>query len=310
MARGTSVLTLASALVCAAFGAAALVAAVVSQEAPPSQENPLTEDEIRALADRAIANQHRDDMASKECERVEHQVMRSTATDGRTLEDKTFRVVPTGTGTLRLLVKLDGRAVDANTYRRQLLDWQQVLQIGSNPNDQRVKTALAKSAKREQDRKDLVDAARQAFRAKWLGRETRDGRVYEILQLEPNSGFQPHNLAQDLLMHVRAKAWIDQQSGQLARGEAEIIRDISFGGGLFGKVYRGGHFAIEQSEVAPGIWQPTRYQYDYMGRKFLFTFETHEYTELGHYRHIGTPSEALQVVRSELHSGQTFMSDP
>jgi hypothetical protein len=308
MPRGISVLTLAPVL--AAFCATALIPVLPAQETPASQENPLSDDEIAALADRAIANQHRDDTAGKQCEHVEHQVLRSNATDGRTIEDRTYRVVPTGTGTLKLLLKLDGHAVDPNTYRKQLLDWQQVLQIGSNPSDPRVKTALARSAKREQDRKDLVDAAREAFRAKWLGRETRDGRAYEILQLEPKPGFQPHNLAQELMMHVRVKAWIDQQSGQLTRGEAEIVRDIAFGGGFFGKVYRGGHFTIEQSEVAPGVWQPTRYQYDYMGRKFLFAFETHEYTELSHYRHVGPPAEALQIVRSELQSGQSFPSDP
>ena len=36
---------------------------------------------------------------------------------------------------------------------------------------------------------------------------------------------------------------------------------------------------MEQQEVAPGIWLPTRYQYDFTARKFLFTFEQHQYVE-------------------------------
>ena len=52
------------------------------------------------------------------------------------------------------------------------------------------------------------------------------------------------------------------------------------------------------------------YQYDYAGRKFLFSFDQHQVIEVSHYRRIGTPKEALPVVQSELSSGKTFREDP
>ena len=97
---------------------------------------------------------------------------------------------------------------------------------------------------------------------------------------------------------------------QLVRAEAHVVRDISFGGGILGKLYRGGVFAFAQSEVAPGIWLPTRYQYDYTARKFLFTFEQHQWIEVSHYRRVGSPKEALALVQSELASGKTLTADP
>lgn len=308
MTLGRTLLAVTPALVLAGISGDIRAQAQSATPSTKAEERPLSEDEIRALAERAIANQHRDDAALKEYERIERDFIRDS--DQRVLGNKFYRVVPTGTGTLKLLVKENGRAVDAGYYRKQLFDWEQVLEIDVHPDDPREKAVVAKAEKKAQERKELVDAARHAFHAKWLGRERRDGGVFEILQLEPNPDFHPRNNTQDLLTHARATVWIEAQSGQLERGEADIIRDIGFGGGILGKVYRGGHFEMKQAEVAPGIWLPTRYQYDYQGRKFLFGFDTHDLTEISHYRRIGPPNEALAVVRSELQSGQMFNGDP
>jgi hypothetical protein len=156
----------------------------------------------------------------------------------------------------------------------------------------------------------VVDAGRQGYQATWLGRYAHDGHVYAKLLLEPRPEFQPHSRSAEMLTHARATIWIDEASGQLARGNAEIIKDISFGGGILGKIYRGGRLDMQQAEIAPGVWFPTRYQYDFVGRKFLFGFEVHEYTEISHYRWLGTPQEALALVRRELQSGEGIPGDP
>ena len=93
-------------------------------------------------------------------------------------------------------------------------------------------------------------------------------------------------------------------------GEAHIIRDVSFGGGILGKLYRGGVFFLEQTEVAPGVWLPARYQYDYTARKFLFTFEQHQYIEASHYRFLGPPKEALTIAKSDLAKAESGHGDP
>jgi hypothetical protein len=67
---------------------------------------------------------------------------------------------------------------------------------------------------------------------------------------------------------------------------------------------------MEQAEVAPGIWLPTLYQYDYSGRKFLFSFAQHQTIEASHYRRIGPPSEALVAIQNELTSGKPTPGDP
>src|SRR5271155_3825777 len=266
--------------------------------------------EIAQRSKKLVANQHHNDEALEEYERIEHHVDRTGGTSPRVLDDKTYRVVPTGSGTMKLLLKEGDRPVDPAEYRKQLTAWEELLELMLKPDDSRTKSAYAKWQKRKADRKELVAAAVDAFLIKWDGQETRNGRVCDVYDLQPNPNFHPRSIVQDILTRVTAKIWVDREANQLARGEAHVMRDISFGGGILGKLYRGGVFYMEQEEVAAGIWLPTRYQYDFTARKFLFTFEQHQYIEARQYRRVGPPKQALAVAQNELASGKAPYGDP
>jgi hypothetical protein len=125
--------------------------------------------------------------------------------------------------------------------------------------------------------------------------------------MDPNPGFHPTSPTAQALQHVRAVVWVDESAGQVVHLEAEITSDVYFGAGIIAKLYRGGRFVMDQSEVAPGVWEPVRYQYDFDGRKFFFPFGDHEITEFSEYRRVGSPAEELQAVRNELN---TSAGDP
>jgi hypothetical protein len=280
----------------------------VSQSAQATP--PLSDAELQERAAKLIANQHRDDIALEQYERIERHVSRTSGSDGRILEDKTYRVVPTGPGTLKILLKDGDKATDPADYRKQLQTWRDLLQLALNPDDPRIKAAYAKLEKKRRDRAELVDAAAQAFTRKVLGRENLNGHDCDVIELDPSPRFQPHSVYQEALTHATVKIWVDHNAIQIVRGEAHITHDISFGGGILGKLYRGGVFFLEQVEVAPGVWLPSRYQYDYTARKFLFTSEQHQYIEASHYRFIGPPKQALVIAQSELASAQSGHGDP
>jgi hypothetical protein len=277
-------------------------AAVRPEQQTPA--SPPSAEQIDARAKMLVANQHRNDAALEEYERIEHQVSRTGGDYPRVLEDRTFRIVPTGSGTLKILLKTDGRAVDPADYRKQLQSWVDVLSLMLRPDDPRTKTAYAKWQKKQQDRAELVDASRQAFLVTWTGREERNGRDCDVLDLQPNASFHPHTIFQEAITHVVAKIWIDRESNQMVRAEAHLLRDVSFGGGILGKLYRGGVFSLEQAEVASGVWLPSRYQYDFTARKFLFTFEEHQYIEVSQYHRDGPPKQALAIAQNELATGK------
>ena len=283
-------------LACLALSLARAAAADV----PRQDARPLSPEEIRALVDRAITNQHRNDEAFAEFERREHRQARKDESDTLLSEDKTFRVVPTGTGTLRLLLEENGRPISPELHRRQLRDLEQALRWALEPAEGKQKRRVDKFDKRSRERTEMVDALRDAFLFTWQGREASNGRALVRLLFEPNPAFKPHSRNTEMFRHARAVVWIDEAAAQLVRIEAEIATDISIGGGFLGKIYRGGRFVLEQSQVAEGVWFPVRYDYNFAGRKFFFGFELHEVTLASGYRRIGPPKEALAAVRHEL----------
>jgi hypothetical protein len=292
--------------------AAALALAVLSSGfalAAPQAQAP-SDAELQARADKLIANQHRNEQFLDEYERIEHQMDQTAGMTPKVLEDRTYRIVPNGAGTMKLLVSERGKQVDSAEYRKELQLWEQTLEIALKHDDSRARSAIAKFEKKKKDRAELINSMREGLLRKWIGQETLNDHLCDVIQLDPNPEFHPHSTLQEAIAHVNAKIWVDHNLNQLIRAEAHVIRDISFGGGILGKLYRGGVFAFYQSEVAPGVWLPTRYQYDYTARKFLFTFEQHQVIEVSHYRRVGSTKEALALSQSELASGKTLTADP
>ena len=275
--------------------------AIITGNPAPSHE------QIHSLIMKAIENQHQNDRALEEFERTEHVITRKDQ-NAEIATDLTERVLPTGTGNIKLQMAEKGVPVSPELYRHELELAVTVLDAATHPND-RYKEDLAKFERRRHDRAELVDTATKAFRATWAGRETRTDstgahgpRTLMKFLLEPDPNYKPINRFAASFQHVRATLWVDETEAQFARFECDIATDITFGGGIAGKVYHGGHVVMEQEEVAPGIWLPTLYKYDVDGRKFLFAFGYHERTEITRYRRVGPPPQALQIIRNELNN--------
>ncbi|HEX4004462.1 MAG TPA: hypothetical protein VHX36_17540 [Candidatus Acidoferrales bacterium] len=267
-------------------------------------------EQIQARAKELIENQHKNDRALDEYERVERHRDFTTGPNPQTIEDKVYRVLPDGGGTMKILLKDNGASTAPAEYRRQLQLWDDILQRMTQSNDSKGKAAREKYEKRQRERSDFVDAAGNAYIVKWLAQETRNGRECDVYDLTPNPAFHPRSMFQSALTHVTAKIWVDHDTNELVRGEAHVLSDISFGGGFLGKLYRGSFVSIEQAQVAPGIWLPTRTEYEFTGRKFLFPFAEHQTIEASHYRRLGSIHDMLAIAQNELATGKTFSEDP
>ncbi len=293
----------------AALLAAAGLAAQGSPPNPAPDSTPPTPDEQSALVDRAIWGQHRSDLALYLYERLERTETRKNAADSRPLGVEVLRVFPAGTGNNRISLGPDGKPLNPAAYRGELQKLERAL-AWTLEDGRAQREAYAKLAKRRKERADLVDATRTAFNYTWLGRESRNGRTLAKYRVDPNPAFHPTSRIAGMLPKIRGVVWVDEASGYLTRIEAEIIEDISFGGGIIAKVYKGGRFLMEQTEVAPDVWLPTVYQYDFEGRKFLFPYAIHTRTIVTGYRRVGPPKEALPIVRAELSNSSPAHSDP
>ena len=262
-------------------------------------------EQIHSLIMRAIENQHRDDRALEEFERTEH-VTGHKGENAGIVTDLTERILPSAAGNIKLKLAENGVPVSAELYRSEVEFAVNALELATHPTD-RYKEDSAKFDRRLRDHNELVDDAPKAFRLTWAGRETRTdangahtARTYMKFLLDPNPDFKPTSRFAASFQHVHATLWVDEAEAQFARLEADIATDITFGGGVAGKVYHGGRVMMVQEEVAPGIWLPTLYDYELDGRKFLFAFGVHERTEITRYRRVGPPSQAAEIMRNEL----------
>jgi hypothetical protein len=269
---------------------------------PTMSSNPApTAEQIRLLFTRVVENQHRNDRAIEEFERIEHVVSSKSSDTSDGFSERTERILPSGTGTMKLLMVENGSHVSPEVYRHQLQIAVTALNIAVHPND-RYRQDLAKFEKRRRERGEVVDTSLQAFRATWAGRETRGSRTFAKYILEPNPEYKANTRLATTFEHVRATIWVDESQAQFSRIEGDITSDITFGGGIVEKVYNGGHFIREQTEVEPGVWLPTLYTYDVDGRKFMFGFGIHEQTDISHYRRVGPPAQSIELVRNELNN--------
>ena len=272
--------------------------AIVTGNPAPSPE------QIHSLIMRAIENQHRDDRALEEFERTEHAIARK-GENAEIVTDVTERVVPSGSGTVKLKLVENGVPVPSEDYRHELEFAVNALDLAMHPND-RYKEDLAKFERRRRDHAELVDTSTKAFRVTWAGWETRmdsaGARTLMKLLLDPDPAYKPINRFAASFQHIHATIWVDEAQAQFARLEGDIATDITFGGGIAGKVYHGGHVVMVQEEVAPGIWLPTLFDYEVDGRKFMFPFGVHERTEITHYHRVGPPPQAVEILRNELNN--------
>src|ERR1700680_1712765 len=135
-----------------------------------------TAEQIQSLIAHMVENQHRNDQAIEEYERVERVVTLKDGENSEVVSDRTERVLPSGTGTMRLQTAQSSPPVSPELHRRELEYAVGALDRFLHTN-YRMKQELTKFEKRRRDRAELLDAAAKAFRITWVGRETRGSRA-------------------------------------------------------------------------------------------------------------------------------------
>jgi len=259
-------------------------------------ETPLTAQQIRSLVDRAVENQRRNDLLLDEYARTEHSIFH-----GNTKEpDKNTisRVIPAREGIIRVELERDGKTSDAAYLEQQWHGVAQALFAEANGREPHVGNFYYRQ-RHGHERADMVTAIGKAFIFRWAGRLSVNGRPVIKLSFEPDPTYRSSARFATLYAHSRGTAWVDESSGELIRAEAELTDDVSWGAGIIAKLYHGGKFSYEQREVAPGVWLPVGYSYDFDGRKFLFNLALHERMDYSEYVRVGPPKEALSVIRRE-----------
>ena len=95
------------------------------------------------------------------------------------------------------------------------------------------------------------------------------GQCYR-LSFAPNPGFEPPDMEAEVLQGFAGELLIDKEQNRLVRLDARLVRDVSLGFGILGRVNKGGTMALEQAyESDAHEWQPTVLKINLQGRALM-----------------------------------------
>jgi hypothetical protein len=91
------------------------------------------------------------------------------------------------------------------------------------------------------------------------------------LKFRPNPNYTPpSHLSEQALGGTRGTMLIDVERHRIARIEGTVFKDVTFGWGFLGRLDKGGHFLIAQTDVGDGTWKITHMTLSFTGKLFLF----------------------------------------
>jgi len=278
-------------------------APVATRQAPRAASDPEEAPTPSPLFKKVIGNQEDCEKLLDQYERVVRTETRKPGGDASSTETKLWRAFPIGTGFYKIALPNDGQPPPPEFLRNELEKLEKYL-TWLNQDGSAQKEAYAKAERKKKERYELLEATYQAFIFTRDGEETRGGRTLLRYNIVPNPKYKPTSRNTTLFTRVRGTIWIDEASSQMAKIEGTVTEDISLA--LFlAKVYKGSHFMQERYEISQGLWEPSFEQYDFDGRKFLYSFSIHERTFYSSYKFVGKPKEAVTVIRGELSKMQT-----
>lgn len=128
-------------------------------------------------------------------------------------------------------------------------------------------------------KKQLAENAHDYQQVDDLLRLLPDGFVWTVLKttpeettlhFAPNPGFHPPNREARVFAAATGELVADNRQHRIRSVHGTLVHDVTFGGGLLGRLKQGGSFAIEQQQVAPSLWQLTLIHIHLEGNALLF----------------------------------------
>jgi hypothetical protein len=90
------------------------------------------------------------------------------------------------------------------------------------------------------------------------------------LHFVPNPSFKPPTHEARVFAAATGDLIADNRQNRIVSVHGTLIHDVTFGGGILGRLKQGGSFAIEQQQVAPSLWQLTLIHIHLDGSALLF----------------------------------------
>lgn len=129
-----------------------------------------------------------------------------------------------------------------------------------------VKSELKDQKGETQRRIRIVRAFPKAFFFDYAGVEKGLLRF----DFRPDPDFAPKDRETQMYRGMEGSVWIEPTQERIVRIEGILVKDVSFGWGIVGRLNKGGIYEIAQTQLAPGKWRITTLDVNLKGKMFLF----------------------------------------
>jgi hypothetical protein len=146
--------------------------------------------------------------------------------------------------------------------------------------------------RRERQRADMAEVP-EAFDFRIVSEERVDGRDTWVLDATPRRDYHPRTRDTKILSHVKGRLWIDRQTFQWVKLEAEVIDPVSWGLFLV-RLDPGARIQFQQAHVNDEVWLPSQISIKASARLGIFKrLRVEENTTYRNYRKFQTDSRLV-----------------
>jgi hypothetical protein len=128
-----------------------------------------------------------------------------------------------------------------------------------------VKKELQDQKAETQRRIRMVKAFPKAFFFDFVGRENGLLRF----EFRPDPEFSPKDRETQMYRGMEGEVWVEPVHERIVQVQGKLVKDVSFGWGIVGRLNKGGIYEISQTQLSPGVWRITTLNVDVKGRMFL-----------------------------------------
>jgi len=186
----------------------------------------------------------------------------------------------------------------------------------SAEEDRRLSRLLDSPSEQAEHRKAYVEDEHRIGRIlallpdAFLYQADQDERLGNTLchhfRFQPNPAYPAHSIEARIFHAMNGELWIGVDSKRLVRLDGQLQENVDFGYGILGRLYKGGWFRLERTEVGAGggagDWKTQRLEVHMEGRAMLFKTIARETSEVrGGFTPVPrlTLPQAVGLVRSE-----------
>jgi hypothetical protein len=182
---------------------------------------------------------------------------------------ETREMIETDQGVIGRLLMINGKPLspadrdkEDKRLQRLVADPQQLAQKQKSQKDDERRTRA------------MVAALPDAFLYEYAGTKNEEpwGELV-MLNFKPNPNFDPPQRETAVYRGMQGTMAIAVPANHIAKIEAHLFRDVSFGWGILGRLDQGGRFMVEQKPVEatnPAHWEPSHMILHFTGKVLIF----------------------------------------